>query len=145
LADQWLYYGVAVGLFAVGIALLDRGYGAYRTAKKGNPDLKFSADYIINIIVAAGGMGGFFGVVFPVVLTSISTPKEGMDIIWIALQFVSAYFSTIGVLDKLNRATEGKTEATVFKKLALSKGNVTVDEIKDTAAGISGNKDKGSF
>ena len=137
MAEAWLYYGVVVGLAAVGLALFDRGYGDFRTARKSNPDLKFTADYIVNIIVAAGGAGGFFGVAFPVILNAITKPAEGMDAIWIILQFVSAYFATIGILDKLNKATEAKTEAAIFKKLAVSNGSITVNDINKEKAELS--------
>jgi hypothetical protein len=144
MAEVWLYYGVVVGLAAVGLALFDRGYGDFRTARKSNPDLKFTADYIVNIIVAAGGAGGFFGVAFPVILNAITKPAEGMDVIWIILQFVSAYFATIGILDKLNKSTEAKTEAAVFKKLAVNSGAVTIGDINKGKVDITGDKKEGN-
>jgi hypothetical protein len=142
LAD-WLVYGIVIGMAAVGLAIFDRGYGAYRTAKKDNPDLKFSADYLVNIIVSAGGMGGLFAGVFPLVVNSIAQPKEGTEIIWFGLQFISGYLATLGLLDKLNRVTEKSTEAAVFKKLATDAGAVTIDNKSKAEADIS--KVGGSF
>lgn len=145
MANEWLVYGVLVGMAAVAVAILDRGYGAYRTAKKDNPDLKFSADYLINIVVSAGGMGGLFAGLFPVIVSAIAEPKAGTDVIWFGLQFVTGYLSTLGFLDKLNRVTEAKTEAAVFKKLATNAGAVTINDKNKAEAEISGNtKTEGS-
>lgn len=126
MAESDILIPMVLGLAAVGLALLDRGYLSYRQAKKADPTIHFSAEYIVTIIITAGGAGGFFGLILPVLQAAITAPIEGYIVMWAMVQFVTAYFATVGILDKLNQPLEAKTELANLKK-AVVNGNVRVE------------------
>ena len=128
MAETDIIIPMIVGLAAVGLALLDRGYLSYRNAKKADPTLQFSGEYVVTIIIAAGGAGGFFGLILPVITATITAPIEGYFLMWVMIQFVTAYFATVGILDKLNQPIEAKTELATFKKVVAANSNVTVEK-----------------
>jgi hypothetical protein len=130
MAESEIAIPIAVGLAAVGLALLDRGYLSYRNAKKSDPSLKFSFEYIVTIIIAAGGAGGFFGLILPIIQATITAPIEGYFTIWAMVQFVTAYFSTVGLLDKLNQTLEAKNE-TAKVKAAVASGDIKIENKKE--------------
>lgn len=126
MAETDIVIPMIVGLAAVGLALLDRGYLSYRNAKKADPTIHFSAEYIVTIIIAAGGAGGFFGLILPVIQATITAPIQGYFLMWTMVQFVTAYFATVGILDKLNQPLEAKTELATLRRNVVN-GNVRVE------------------
>lgn len=118
---------IIVGLLGVGLAIFDRGWREYVTAKRNDPTIThFSADYMVNLIVTAGGVGAFFGAVIPLIIGSMTAlPPEGI-FIWTFTQIWGGYTSAYTILDKLNTPIETKTALRKLRE-AVANGDIKVE------------------
>lgn len=99
-----------IGLFVVAIAVLERGYKTFLEKKEQEPELKFSASYLLNFWVSAG-IGTIVATLVPTLIASIAnTANEGITLASVAITAALSYLSAYTALDKLNTGTEKAIE-----------------------------------
>lgn len=102
---------VIIGLVAIGIAILERGYKTFLEKKQIDPKLEFNTAYLLNILITSGTMVAAITGVLPVVLAEISAQGDiPLTLGSAAVVFVIGYASTYRILDGLNNSTEKRLE-----------------------------------
>jgi len=105
---------ILIGLSAIVVAVLERGYKTYLEAKAADPKLQFNGAYLLNILITGGAMVVIVTVVVPAVLTEISAnPDTGLTLGSALLNFILGYAATYRILDGLNDSTKTRIEAKV--------------------------------
>jgi len=103
---------ILIGLAAVVVAILERGYKTFLEAKAADPKLTFNGAYLLNILITGGAMVVIVTVVIPAVLTEIQAqPQVGLTLGGTLLNFVLGYAATYRILDGLNDSTKTRIEA----------------------------------
>jgi hypothetical protein len=103
---------ILIGLAAVVVAVLERGYKTFLEKKAVDPELKFNGAYLLNILITGGAMVVIVTVVVPAVITEIqSNPDQAVTLGSALLNFILGYAVTYRVLDGLNTSTATKIEA----------------------------------
>ena len=107
------------GLVGVGAAILERGYKRYLEEKKLNPELKFSAVYMLNLLVSTGAGTVIVTTIIPALIAALQNTSENQQLnqyVGLAAIFINlalGYALTYRFLDGLNNSTD--------KKLATAK------------------------
>lgn len=103
---------ILIGLAAVVVALLERGYKTYLEKKAVDPELKFNGAYLLNLLITGGAMVVIVTVVVPSVLSEISANPDAVLTLGSALlNFIIGYATTYRILDGLNDSTKTRIEA----------------------------------
>ena len=111
LSNVLLSATVIIGLVAIAVAVLERGYKTFLEKKVIDPKLQFNSAYLINILITSGTMVAIVTGVLPLVLNEISAqPNIPLTLGSAALIFVLGYSTTYRFLDGLNNSTEKKLE-----------------------------------
>jgi hypothetical protein len=103
---------ILVGLAAVGLAMLERGYKRYLEEKKiaeaEGKTLTFDMAYIVNMVVSTGVSSAIISVI-PVLVEQIGKPTE-ITFVSLLLNAILGYTTAYTVLDKMNQKTDSKIE-----------------------------------
>lgn len=103
---------IIIGLVAVAVAILERGYKTYLEKRQVDPKLQFNGAYLLNILITGGAMVTIITVVIPTVLTELGAqPNTELTLGAALLNFVLGYAITYRVLDGLNDKTKTVIEA----------------------------------
>jgi len=103
---------IIIGLIAVVVAVLERGYKSFLEKKAVDPKLKFDSAYLLNMLITGGAMVVIVTVIVPAVLTQIqANPDTALTFAGVALNFVLGYATTYRILDGLNDSTKTRIEA----------------------------------
>ncbi|HTH22153.1 MAG TPA: hypothetical protein VL854_08045 [Nitrososphaeraceae archaeon] len=103
---------ILIGLAAVVVAILERGYKSFLEKKAVDPKLKFDAAYLLNILITGGAMVVIVTVVIPAVITEVSAnPDTALTLGSALLNFILGYAATYRILDGLNDSTKTRIEA----------------------------------
>lgn len=119
MADEFtIAVSVLVGLFAVGIAILERGYKRYleekKIAEQEGKTLVFNSLYMINMLVTTGVSAAFVAVL-PTLLTTLSE-SAALTTVSILTNAATGYLLAYRLLDGLNSSTETKLEKAKLQK-----------------------------
>jgi len=103
---------IIIGLVAVGVALLERGYKSFLEKKAVDPKIQFNAAYLLNLLITGGAMIAIVTVVIPAVIQQISAdPNVPLTLGSAIVNFVLGYGLTYRILDGLNDSTKTRIEA----------------------------------
>jgi len=103
---------ILIGLSAIVVAILERGYKTYLEKKAVDPKLEFNGAYLLNILITGGAMVVIVTVVVPAVLTEIEgQADQALTLGSALLNFILGYAATYRILDGLNDSTKTRIEA----------------------------------
>lgn len=122
---------IIVGLIAVGVALLERGYKRYLEEKKiqeaEGKTISFDLAYMVNMLVTAGGSAAIVAVI-PVVIEEIGAPTQ-ITMVSLILNAILGYTTAYRILDGMNNSTDIKREtATEIRKNTSSSSSSSTNK-----------------
>ena len=108
-----------VSVVGMVIAIVERGWKRFQDEKAVNPDVKFGAAYIMNMLLTAGGVGTLLAILTAIIamLTAGETSAE-VNLFAMIAQFGAGYLVAYRILDGLNNRTEKKIEVATAEKAA---------------------------
>ena len=130
-----LTLGIVIGLVAMFVALFERGYKRYLEEKKVDPELKFSAEYFLNMLLSAGGIGIIITLIIPAIITAMTQAVENNPNITLATVLLEAaigYLATYRVLDGLNNSTSANITNKKIETEAKLQARKESDKIETT-------------
>ncbi len=123
---------IIAGIIGIALAVLQRGYIRYREEKKEFPEIQFGGTYLLNMILAAGGVGLILTVILPSLFTGLAelpdTEAGLVTAYGIVTQAGMGYGLTYAALSGANTSTERKMSLAAAKKAAGPKAASKIEE-----------------
>jgi hypothetical protein len=123
---------IVAGIVGIILAVLQRGYIRYREEKNEHPEITFGGTYLLNMILAAGGVGLILTTILPALFTGL-VALPGIDATaatayGVVTQAGLGYGLTYAALSGANTATERKMQLAAAKAKLDDAEKIDVDE-----------------
>ena len=120
------------GIIGIALAVLQRGYIRFREEQKEHPDIKFGGVYLLNMVMAAGGVGLFITGVVPALFSGLAAipdvNAQALTAYGIVTQAGLGYGLTYAALSTANTSTERKAESSAAKNIMSDEDKAEVNE-----------------
>jgi|SRR6185503_5264697 len=123
---------IVAGIIGIILAVLQRGYIRFREEQKEHPEISFGGTYLLNMVLAAGGVGLLLTTVLPSLFAGL-VALPGVDsgtitAYGVVTQAGLGYGLTYTALSVANTSTERKMQLSAAKKAAGTQAAKKIEE-----------------